>query len=87
MENVGVNPGHVKKLDVIKQMEPKRKWSFIRALKGITRNRNLGINITHKLMPQRYRESRKSVRKSTHKAGSRVSSGVGNKPPVFAWVN
>lgn len=74
-------------------MARKRKCSFLRALRGITKDRNLGINIAHKLLPKKLREKRKSKSDSKHRNGAenkskpRISSGVDNTVPVFAWVN
>lgn len=95
LDNVGTNPGHLSNLDIVKQMARKRKCSFIRAFKRITRNRNLGINIGHKLMPRKLKGSRKSKKKDPKSKGvyaeersrSSVSRGVTSKPVVFAWLD
>lgn len=87
-ENVGLNPGHIKNLDIVSQMARKRKWSFIKAFKGITKNKNLGINIVHKLLPRKLRENRKSKGNIVFKVERMAKrSAIHDKPPVFAWVN
>lgn len=95
LDNVGVNPGHLKNLDIVNQMAHKRKCSFIRALKGITRNKNLGINISRKLLPRKLKGSKKlrsgqkirNLNMTESKPKSTTSSGAGSKVPVFAWTN
>lgn len=84
-ENVGLNPAHLKKLGVLRQMARKRKCSFLKALKRITRNKNMGINFADKLMPKKLKQNRRP--KNGNTVGS-ASSGVNsNKVPVFAWAN
>lgn len=92
LENVGVNPGHLKNLDVVSQMARKREYSFIKALRGITRNKNFGINFSYKLFPKKlkaYRKFKNDIKqKSTKSDKKRVKSSISSgNVPIFAWVN
>lgn len=88
IENVGVNPGHENNLNIVNEMAPKRKYSFIKALRAITRKRNLGINLSNKLLPKEGKKSKSNSKpKNMAENKSRFSSGASNKVPVLAWVN
>lgn len=87
VENIGVNPGHLKNLDVVKQMARKRKYSFIRALKKITKNKNMGINFASKLFPRKLKTSRKTKCLKRAIGNTVMTSAKSEKSTVFAWVN
>lgn len=89
--NIGVNPGHDSHLEDIHHMTRKRKSYFVKALKDLTRNRNLGVNVAKNIFPQKLRQiNKKKINKNVENAGDakrQINIGETGKLPAMAWVN
>lgn len=87
---VGLNPGHDYNLDVMKDMNIKRRYKFSKVLKDLTRNRNFGINIAKNLFPNK-KDRIKTAKIKPHNLESNnvLLTKLATEPsgPQLAWIN
>lgn len=84
MDNVGLNPMHEKKLNLVKFLSRKKRYTLSKILRDLTKNRNLGINVPKNLFPK------KNTKPGAEKPHDAVSSGRTNDTstaPRMAWID
>lgn len=84
MEVIGVNPGHDKHIQKVKEMVQRRKHSFAKVLKDIMKNRNFGANHPRNIFPPKLRRSKKNKKENR---ATTAPLGENIKPPVMAWMD
>lgn len=86
-----MNPGHDINLENIHQMARKKKSYFVKALKDITRNRNLGVNLAKNIFPEKLRRPSKKKNSKNVENTEHVKQQNDNarttKLPVMAWID
>lgn len=83
LDNIGMNPMHEKKLNLVKFLSRKKRYSLSRILRDLTKNRNLGINVPKNLFPKKKKNS--ETGKSENVSSERMDDT--SIPPRMAWIN
>ncbi|CAH0556609.1 unnamed protein product [Brassicogethes aeneus] len=84
INNIGLNPGHNKSLNIIKIMA-RRKYKLSSILRDITQHRNMGVNLPKNLFPKIKKKKPTVVRPAQHNV--HVDGEDGTKGAPIAWVN
>nr|XP_023030427.1 putative ammonium transporter 3 isoform X1 [Leptinotarsa decemlineata]XP_023030428.1 putative ammonium transporter 3 isoform X1 [Leptinotarsa decemlineata] len=90
LNNVGLNPGHDKHLEMVKTMAKKKRYTLSKILRQVTKNKNLGINVAKNLFPKNKTHPRRLSKRSTENFKMKVTNLCNETDygitPHVAWL-
>ncbi|CAH1164026.1 unnamed protein product [Phaedon cochleariae] len=91
LKTVGLNPGHDKSLNMVDHLAKRKKYKLSRILRDITKNRNLGINISKNLIPRKKDRRPKSIKSPEHNFNVKLRPTTDNsevpRTAQIAWMD